>query len=212
MLTESHSRTDHSRRNRGTKNGFARVLSSGAAHRAVAALLLLVPALAGCHRGGYTVVAGGQDTLQLTSSSFQDGRIPKQFTCDGADLSPQLAWTAPPPATKTLALIVVDPDAPMGGFTHWVLYNLPVAEHSLAEGLPTQAQLRDGSRQGRNDFGKMGYGGSCPPQNSEHRYIFTLYALDTTLDLPPGATRDQVEKALKGHVLAHGQLIARYAR
>lgn len=183
---------------------------SNATHRA--ALFLLIPALAACHRRSYTVVAGGQETLQLSSSSFQDGRIPKQFTCDGADISPALTWTAPPPATKSLALIEVDPDAPMGGFTHWLLYNLPAEKRSLHEGLPKVEQLPDGSRQGSNDFGKIGYGGSCPPHNSEHRYVFLLYALDTTIDLPPGATRDLVENALKGHVMAHGQLIARYAR
>ena len=109
-------------------------------------------------------------------------------------------------------MIVVDPDAPSGNFTHWVLYDLPAAKHSLAEGLPNLKQLPDGSRQGSNDFDQIGYGGSCPPHNSEHRYVFLLYALDTTLDLPPGATRDQVEKALKGHVLARGELIARYGR
>jgi hypothetical protein len=174
--------------------------------------LLSIPALAGCHRGSYTVVAGGQETLQLTSSSFQDGKIPKQFTCDGADISPSLAWTAPPQATKSLALIVIDPDAPVGTFTHWVLYKLPAEKRSLPEGLPNAEQLPDGSRQGINDFDKIGYGGSCPPHNSEHRYVFLLYALDTTPTLSSGAPRSRVEAALKGHVLARGELIARYRR
>src|ERR1017187_3327829 len=199
MLTESQS-------------PWRNVRSSNGPHRAAAALLLLIPASAGCHRGSYTVVAGGQETLQLTSSSFQDGKIPKQFTCDGADISPPLAWTAPPQATKSLALIVIDPDAPVGTFTHWVLYNLPAEKRSLPEGLPKAEQLPDGSRQGINDFDKIGYGGSCPPHNSEHRYVFLLYALDTTPTLSSGATRSRVEAALKGHVLARGELIARYRR
>ena len=188
------------------------VHSSNGAHWAAAALALLIPALAGCHRGSYIVVAGGQETLQLTSSSFQDGKIPRQFTCDGADISPALTWTAPPSATKSLALIVIDPDAPAGAFTHWVLYNLPAEKRSLTEGLPKVEQLPDGSRQGSNDFDKIGYGGSCPPHDSEHRYVFVLYALDAKPALSSGATRDQVEAALKGHVLARGELTARYRR
>lgn len=183
-----------------------------AAHCAVAALLLIVPALGGCHRAGTTVVAGGQATMQLGSSSFPDGAIPKTYTCDGADTSPQLAWTAPPAGTRSLALIVVDPDAPMGSFTHWVLYNLPATMRELPEGLPRQEQLPDGSRQGRNSFPRTGYGGPCPPRTSTHRYVFVLYALDRTLDLPAGATRRQVEEAIKGHILAHGELTGRYGR
>jgi len=150
--------------------------------------------------------------MQLTSTNFRNGRIPQTFTCDGADTSPQLAWTAPPATTKGLALLLTDPDAPSGTFTHWVLYNLPAATQALAEGLPKQAQLPDGSRQGSNDFGRLGYGGPCPPRGSTHRYVFTLYALDAALPLPPGATRAQVEEAMRGHILTMGQLTARYAR
>lgn len=175
----------------------------------VAALLLLI-GLADCHRSGSATLAAEGRTVELTSSSIQNGRVPKEFTCDGADNSPQLAWSAPPVATKSLALIVADPDAPSGTFTHWVLYNIPAGTRSLAEGLPHLAQLADGSRQGRNDFGKPGYGGPCPPHGQEHRYVFTLYALDATVDLPPGATG--VEGALKGHVLAQAELTARYGR
>jgi Raf kinase inhibitor-like YbhB/YbcL family protein len=181
------------------------------ARSAVIAALLTVPALGGCHQAKYEVVPGSQATLQLTSSSFRDGRIPKVYTCDGADTSPQLAWTAPPPATKSLALILIDPDAPMGAFVHWVLYNLPPTTQALPEGLPKQAQLPDGSRQGQNDFPKTGYGGPCPPGSSAHHYAFVLYAVDTKLDLPADATRKEVEGALKGHVLAHGELVARYS-
>jgi Raf kinase inhibitor-like YbhB/YbcL family protein len=175
-------------------------------------ILVVAAVLAGCHRATSVVVAGGQATLELTSTSFQDGKIPQAFTCDGSDTSPQLAWTAPPPATQSLALIVVDPDAPMGAFVHWVLYNLPATTRGLPEGVPKQEQLADGTMQGQNDFPRTGYGGPCPPRGSTHRYFFVLYALDEKLNLPSGATRAQVEDAMKGHILAHGELIARYGR
>lgn len=149
--------------------------------------------------------------MELTSPSFRDGRIPKDFTCDGSGKSPRLTWSEAPPATKSLALIATDPDAPMGTFVHWVLYNLPAGARELAEALPTKGQLADGSRQGQNDFGNTGYGGPCPPHGT-HRYVFDLYALDTMLNLPDGATRKQVEKAMQGHILARAELIARYGR
>jgi len=176
------------------------------------AVLLNLVALSGCHKAAQEVVAGGQATLQLTSSSIPDGSIPRAYTCDGADTSPRLSWTAPPPTTKSLALIVIDPDAPQGTFVHWVLYNLPPSTRELPEGFPQKEQLPDGTQQGLNDFPKVGYGGPCPPRNSRHRYLFILYAVDTKLDLPPGVTRKQVEEALKGHVVAHGDLTARYGR
>lgn len=150
--------------------------------------------------------------MDLTSSDLKDGKVPVAHTCDGANASPQLSWSAPPAGTKSLALVVSDPDAPSGEFTHWVLFNLPPTERSLPEGVPQSDQLADGARQGGNDFGKTGYGGPCPPRNSEHRYIFTLYALDTTLDLPAGASRKEVEAAMKGHIRARGELTARYGR
>ncbi len=182
------------------------------AMRCLGIILVALAASAGCHRAGSVVVAGGQVTVQLTSTSFQDGKIPQAYTCDGSDTSPQLAWTAPPPTTQSLALIVVDPDAPMGAFVHWVLYNLPAATRSLPEGVVKQEQLTDGTRQGQNDFPRTGYSGPCPQPNSTHRYFFVLYALDEKLNLPPGATRAQVEDAMKGHILAHGELMARYGR
>jgi Raf kinase inhibitor-like YbhB/YbcL family protein len=151
-------------------------------------------------------------SIHLNSSAFQGGRIPAAYTCDGANTSPGLTWTAPPSATRTFALVVTDPDAPAGTWVHWVLYNLPAATRSLPEAVPTQDQLSDGTRQGRNDFGKIGYGGPCPPGHSEHRYVFDLYAVDTVLGLSAGATRQQVEDALKGHILARGELVGRYNR
>ncbi len=174
------------------------------------ALLLVLAALPGC-RGSVTL-GKGTPTLALTSTSFNENEFPKRFTCDGTDSSPELAWTAPPPATQSFALIVVDRDAPLGSFVHWVLYDLPPDKRELPEALPKQALLSDGSRQGLNDFDKAGYGGPCPPRKSAHRYIFALYAVDSKLNLPPGSTRRDVEDALRGHILAHGMLIGRYHR
>lgn len=176
------------------------------------AFLLLVPFLAGCRHSQPAMVAAAGATLTLESASLRDGRVPKQNTCDGSDTSPALNWTAPPSGTKSLALTVTDPDAPSGTFTHWVLYNLPAGSTSISAGVPKQGQLPDGSRQGRNDFGKLGYGGPCPPAGKPHRYVFTLYALDRELNLEPGATRSQVESAFDGHVIAQSELTARYGR
>lgn len=148
--------------------------------------------------------------MNLTSTSIQGGQIPARFTCNGAGVSPQLAWTAPPVGTASFALIVTDPDAPGGTFTHWVLYDLPAGARALPEGLPNQGQFADGARQGRNDFDNLGYGGPCPPGHSPHHYVFTLYALNAKLNLPAGATRAQVETALQGHTLARGELISLY--
>jgi hypothetical protein len=176
----------------------------------MAGLIVGFAGLAGCHRFSAEAVANGQAALTLTSSSFESGRIPARFTCNGAETSPQLAWTAPPAGTASLALIVTDPDAPGGRFTHWVLYDLPAGKRELPEGLAKLGQLEDGARQGRNDFDAVGYGGPCPPGKAAHHYVFTLYALDAKLNLAAGATRKQVESALQGHVLARGDLIAVY--
>ncbi len=179
------------------------------AARGVATMLLLaLVSLPGCRDS----IARGQ-TMHLTSTSFQDGsQIPAQYTCSGEGLSPQLAWSAPPARTASLALIVTDPDAPRGVFTHWVLYDLPVGMRTLTEGVPGVGLLVDGAHQGRNDFGEIGYGGPCPPPGSPHHYIFTLYALDIKLNLPVGETRAQVEAAMQGHILAKGRLIGLFQR
>jgi hypothetical protein len=174
------------------------------------AFLLAVPFLAGCRHLAPALAAGA--SIALSSTSLQDGKVPRQCTCDGDDASPPLQWTAPPTGTKSFALTMTDPDAPGGTFTHWVLFNLPAGTSSLAQGLPKQGQLSDGSRQGRNDFGKVGYGGPCPPRGNPHRYVLTLYALDRAVDLNDGSSRSQVEGAMNGHVLAHGELTARYGR
>ncbi len=151
-------------------------------------------------------------SLQLTSSAFShEGSVPAAYTCDGRDISPSLAWTAPPAGTKRLALISDDPDAPMGTWVHWVVYNIPPAVKQLAEAFPATAELPDGTRQGMTDFGRVGYGGPCPPGGT-HRYYFKLYALDTALSLGPGVTKRQLEEAMQGHILAEAQLMGRYRR
>jgi Raf kinase inhibitor-like YbhB/YbcL family protein len=176
---------------------------------AAAASVLVLSGLAGCGDSG--TLGEGKPTFGLTSSSFRGSEIERKSTCDGAETSPELAWSAPPAGTQSFALVASDKDSAFGySFTHWVLYDLPAEKRELLEGLPKQGQLPDGSRQGLNNFDKTGYGGPCPPGKSAHHYAFTLYALDSKLNLPPGATRKQVEKALKGHVLAYGELIGRY--
>src|SRR5258708_29814808 len=121
-------------------------------------------------------------SLHVTTSAFpSEGTIPKKFTCDGPDLSPPLAWLGAPPGTQSFALILDDPDAPVGTWVHWVLYDLPADTGELPEGVARQEQLASGARQGRNDFGKIGYSGPCPPPGKPHRYLFKLYALDAKL-------------------------------
>jgi Raf kinase inhibitor-like YbhB/YbcL family protein len=151
-------------------------------------------------------------TFTLTSTAFNHGQaIPSTYTCDGRDLSPPLAWTEPPSGTKSLALISDDPDAPMGTWVHWVVWNIPADSTSLPETLAKQANVAGGIRQGMTDFGRTGYGGPCPP-SGVHRYFFTLYALDTSLDLPPRTTKAELLRAMDGHVLAEAQLMGRYSR
>lgn len=151
--------------------------------------------------------------MQLTSSSFQpEGNIPRQFTCEGNDISPELSWKNAPSGVKTFALIVHDPDAPRsGGFTHWVAYNIPANVTEIPQDLPKSEKLPNGGIQGKNDSGKLGYMGPCPPSGT-HRYYFYLYALDTELNLQPGATKDELEKAMKGHILAQTELMGRYKK
>lgn len=152
--------------------------------------------------------------MKLQSKNFaHGGDIPKRHTCSGEDISPELTWDDAPAATQSFALIVDDPDAPGGLWVHWVLYNLPGDRRSLPENIQPAAFPDDATRQGRNDFGKTGYGGPCPPQgHGPHRYIFKLYALDSTLDLPPDARKGELEQAMKGHILAQAEYMGRYER
>ncbi len=152
-------------------------------------------------------------SIEVTSTAFQQGMsIPKQYTGDGVDQSPPLHWSKPPSGTKSIALICDDPDAPVGTWVHWVLYNLPAQTHELEAGVPTTATLASGAKQGKNDFGKIGYGGPAPPKGKAHRYFFKVYALGVSVDLAAGATKAQLEAAIKGHVLAEGQLMGTYKR
>ena len=152
--------------------------------------------------------------LTLTAPGFENGgRIPVRFACQGQDVSPALDWNEPPPGTLSFVLILDDPDAvPVAGFVwdHWILFNLPADSRGLAENLPGAPQLTDRSRQGTNSFGRIGYAGPCPPSGQTHEYVFTLYALDTLLELSPGATKIQVLNALEGHVLAQAALSGLY--
>ena len=150
--------------------------------------------------------------MKLKSGDFAEGgKIPPEFTCDGKDVSPPLTWASVPAGTKSLALICDDPDAPMGTWVHWVLFNIHVDIKTLPENMPPHKQLEIGAKQGTNDFRKIGYGGPCPPGGT-HRYYFKLYALDTEINLEPGITKAQLLKAMEGHIVAEGQLMGRYKR
>jgi Raf kinase inhibitor-like YbhB/YbcL family protein len=152
-------------------------------------------------------------SIELTSPAFGEGEpIPKQYTGDGKDVSPALRWSGVPDGSRSFALVCEDPDAPRGTWVHWVLFNLPAEARELAEGVPPRESLENGARQGKNDFGKIGYGGPAPPRGKPHRYFFKLHALDANLDLKAGATRNQLLDAMKGHVLAEGQLVGKYGR
>jgi len=156
---------------------------------------------------------GAPMTFTVKSSAFAAGaEIPKQFTCTGTDVSPALEWSNPPAKTANFALIMDDPDAPAGTWVHWVLWDLPADAHSLPEGVAKRESLPDGSRQGRNDFRKAGYNGPCPPPGMPHRYFFRLYALDAKLDLAPGATRQQLDAAMKGHILGQSEYMGTFRR
>jgi Raf kinase inhibitor-like YbhB/YbcL family protein len=141
---------------------------------------------------------------------FDDGAsIPKRFTCDGEDASPVVEWSNEPRGTESFALIVDDPDAPGGTWNHWLLWDIPGHVHSLPEGFGP-GQVGTG---GKNDFGRPGYGGPCPPKGGAHRYYFTLYAVDrAALGVPASAKRPDLDRALKGHVLAQAQYMGRYTR
>ena len=150
--------------------------------------------------------------LEIKSSVFETGgMISKKYTCDGEDVSPPLSWDGIPEGTKSLALISDDPDAPMGTWVHWVMYNIPPSVKELKEGFPTDKKLHDGTLQGITDFKKIGYGGPCPPSGI-HRYYFKLYALDTKLNLEPGATKKQLLSAMEGHLLAQAEVMGKYKR
>ena len=184
--------------------------------RVVAFGPLAVLLLAGCARKepGPDPLAQGVPAMQVTSSAFSEGgTIPRQYTADGKDISPPLRWSGAPPTTRSFALICDDPDAPRAEpWVHWVLFNLPAATQELPEGVPADATVLGGAQQGKNDFGKLGYGGPDPPRGKPHRYYFKLYALDPVLELAADASKQQLEQAMRGHVVAAGQLLGTYGR
>ncbi len=151
--------------------------------------------------------------ITLTSPAFAEGQpIPVKHTGQGEDRSPALKWTGVPAGAKSLALICDDPDAPVGTWVHWVLYDLPATVAELPEGVPAAGSLESGGKHGTNDFRHLGYGGPMPPPGKAHRYYFSLYALDAPTGLRPGASKKDLLKAMEGHILAQGQLMGTYKR
>ena len=152
--------------------------------------------------------------LELKSDAFVNGQsIPVKYSCTGKNISPALSWSEPPAGTQSFALIVDDPDAPMGTWVHWVLYNIKPDRRSLQEDLPMTGKNIDPNAVfvGKNSSGNIGYDGPCPPSGT-HRYYFRLYALDTTIGLLPGATRDKILKEMEGHILAQGELMGTFSK
>ena len=196
----------------------------GRACLAAAAMLGLLALVGGCQRAGQaqpmqSPAAGrGREAKMgwaVSSTAFKEGeRIPRKYTCDGEDVSPQLSWSPPPPKTVELALICDDPDAPRGRFVHWVLYGLPASIGSLPEAAPTTEMLPQlgGAKQGKNSAGRLGYTGPCPPAGPAHHYHFILYALEAKIALKPAATEKEVRAAMEGHVLGQAELVGLYSR
>src|SRR5579871_1978543 len=144
--------------------------------------------------------------LSVSSSAFQNGQpVPQKYSCDGENISPALSWSAPPKGTQSFALVCEDPDAPHGTFIHWVMYNIPAGEHGLAENIQKTNALPNGTRQGKNGAGQMGYTGPCPPPGKLHHYHFKLFALDTKCNIPGDPDRDQLMSAIQGHILGQGE-------
>jgi len=150
-------------------------------------------------------------SLEITSDAFEyEGSIPSDYSCDGENTSPALTWSEPPSGTQSFALIMDDPDAPLGTFVHWVIFNIPASARGLEQATPKIPQLEDGSIQGQNSANLSGYMGPCPPTGT-HRYFFKLYALDTTLDLTSDAKKDDLLSAMDGHIFAEGELMGTYS-
>ncbi|MDD1669275.1 MAG: YbhB/YbcL family Raf kinase inhibitor-like protein [Methanomicrobiales archaeon] len=173
-------------------------------------ILLLLFISSGCLVPGGR---GGAPTLEVSSGAFaRDGQIPAMYTCDGANISPPLSWAPVPLGTASIALLATDPDAPGGTFIHWVAYNIPPGTRAIPEGAPGRNVMPAGSVQGTNDMGRQGYGGPCPPRGKPHHYHFTIYALDSTLNLTGSRDGRMLEGALAGHILAQGELVGLYSR
>lgn len=182
-----------------------------AVNSSIALLLLLCIGLwlGGCKATPPAETQEGESemAIQMVSAAFTEGSgIPKKHTCDGEDISPQLGWSGVPQGTKSLALIMDDPDAPGRVFVHWVLFDIPASLTELPEGTTGSGIA------GTNNFRRTGYNGPCPPAGSNHRYFFKLYALDQELKLAAGASKADLEEAMQGHILASGQLMGKYGR
>jgi Raf kinase inhibitor-like YbhB/YbcL family protein len=184
-----------------------------------AVVILLLVAACGSEpssgRSGAGTGAGEEQgvSFSLRSSAFRDGEaIPARYTCDGENVSPALSWDTVPDGSGALVLVMDDPDAPRGTFTHWVLFDIPPEARELPEAITPRAALDDGARQGPNDFGNLGYGGPCPPPGAPHHYRFTLYAVDAPLRLAPGATKQEVTSALSGPTIGSARLVGTYRR
>lgn len=152
-------------------------------------------------------------TFTLATPAFPSGgAIPDRYTCHGSDDSPALVWTGHPAESASFAIVMDDPDAPAGTWVHWVIWNIPATSHLLQANVTRSGTLADGAMQGKNGFGKVGYNGPCPPPGKTHRYFFRLYALDSKLTLQPGADRNQLDAAMKGHILGIAEHIGTYRR
>jgi Raf kinase inhibitor-like YbhB/YbcL family protein len=180
-------------------------------------ITILTVGLLSCRNSGddnmaKTTMQMDVEAMQVLSSAFKEEEmIPRQYTCDGEDISPPLSWEAGPEATQSIALIVDDPDAPRGTFVHWVLYDLPGNVRELPEDVPSDKTLPNGGKQGVNSAGTIGYSGPCPPSGT-HRYFFKVYALDAPTNLPPGKSKDDLLQVMDGHILAQGQIMGTYRR
>lgn len=151
--------------------------------------------------------------LMIKSSAFNDGdTMPAKYTCKGENISPSLFWEQPPGDTGSFAIICEDPDAPGGMWVHWVIYNIPEGVTELPEHVPIRELTDNGAKQGMNDFGRIGYGGPCPPPGTEHKYFFRLYALDQILEVNTGLTRDQLLKAMKDHIIEEAEIMVKFKR
>jgi Raf kinase inhibitor-like YbhB/YbcL family protein len=182
---------------------------------ALATVAIVAALIVGACGASSTAPATSAQPLTLTSSAFAANQaIPQRYACDGENLSPPLAWTGTPATAASLVLIMDDPDAVrvVGSvYDHWLLFNIPATVTSLPEGLPNRPELPDTSRHGQNSARVLGYSGPCPPSGQNHGYVFTLYAIDSTLDLKAGARKDAILQAIEGRVLAKAQIIGMYA-
>jgi len=181
-----------------------------------AMLILLIVLLTGCTSRGTLPEEGTMEIklgLKLQSTAFKDGeRVPDKHTCDRENISPPLSWNKVDRSVKSWALILEDPDAPRGVFTHWIVYNIPANVTGLPEAIPAAGKLQNGAMQGKNDALKVGYTGPCPPPGPVHHYNFTLYALDNLLNLPEGVSKKPVMDAMQGHIISQGKLTGLYQR